>query len=121
MLIKCKCGNTLTKDLVKTKYKNAYELIDDDKYITDKYIVKQGTYHRWERKWLVEDYKNVYVVSEENLTGVVRCNEEKGCCGLDYYELKCNHCNTKIGYGHNDCWQDSAAYLFTVKTKVVNK
>lgn len=117
MLIKCKCGNTLTKDLVKTNYKNAYELIDDD----DKYIVKQGTYHRWEMKRPFEDYKNVYVISEEDFVGAQMYNTSKGCCRFDYYEIQCKCCNEKVGYGHNDCWQDSAAHLFTMKTKVVNK
>lgn len=116
MLIKCKCGNTLTKDLVKTDYKNAYELIDDDKY-----IVKQGTYHRWEMKRPIEDYKNVYVISEEDFVGAQMYNAEKGCCEFDYYEIQCSCCKEKVGYGQNDCWQDSAAYLFTMKTKVVNK
>lgn len=116
MFIICKCGNTLTQALNKTKYQDAYIKVDD------KYVVRPGTYHRRERKRSIEDYKKTYVISEEDLVDTVQCrNQEKGCCGFDYYELQCNHCNTKIGYGYNDCWQDSAAHLFTIKTKLVNQ
>lgn len=129
MKIVCKCGNTLTKELNKVNHKDAYDIVSWDEevgtledpytYEHKEYSVKEGTYHRWEKKKSYSKYKNVYVVSDKDFLGVEVFNECKGCCRLDYYDVKCNTCGEHVGYGHNDCWQDDAAFLYTIKTKVV--
>ena len=133
MKIVCKCGNALTKNLQKVHHKDAYNCVslteklvgfeegDTETEWEDKeFSVKEGTYHRWDRKhsfW--GKFKNVYTVSDKDFTGAEVFDESKGCCRFDYYGLKCSQCGEEVGYGNNDCWQDDAAFLYTVKTKVV--
>lgn len=130
MKIVCKCGNTLTKELNKVKHKDAYNIktwdeevgteYDPYTYEHKEYSVKEGTYHRWEmkgRSW--GNYQNSYVISDKDFVGVEMFDQSKGCCRFDYYGLKCNSCTTSVGYGNNDCWQEDSAFLYTIKTKVV--
>ena len=129
MKIACKCGNILTKDVKKAHHKDAYDVVSWDEevgtledpytYEHKEYSVKEGTYHRWEKKWSYLKYKNVYVVSDKDFLGVEVFNECEGCCRMDHYDVKCKACGEHVGYGHNDCWQDDAAFLYTIKTKVV--
>ena len=130
MKIICKCGNELTKELVKVHYEQAYNVnvIDEEVYFdkeietyqSKKYSVKEGTYHRWENKLsLFGKFKNTYVISDKDFIGVEIFDQSRGCCNFDYYGVKCSICETEVGYGNNDCWQDDAAFLYTIKTRVV--
>ena len=131
MKIQCKCGNILTNRLQKVHCEDAYDVtvheeelagFDNEESFTYEhkdYSVKQGTYHRWENKWSWGEFKNSYVVSDRDLVGTEIFKESKGCCRSDHYALKCNVCDVEVGYGHNDCWQEDSAFLYTIKTKVV--
>ena len=130
MKIICKCGNLLTKELSKVHHKDAYNVktwdeevgTEDDPYTYEhkEYSVKEGSYHEWEmkdRSWGA--FQNSYVISDKDFVGVEMFDQSKGCCRFDYYGLKCSICGTHVGYGNNDCWQEDSAFLYTIKTKVV--
>ena len=131
MKIVCKCGNHLTKDLKKVFHTEAYDVssyieeltgIDgESSYEHKDYSVKEGTFHRWKRKYYGTSPKNVYTVSRKDFVGAEIYDQSQGCCKWDHFEIRCNICNENIGYGGNDCWQDDASFLYARKVKIINE
>lgn len=145
MLLACKCGNTITKDLFKYKRmdydhidKNGSITKDKNKYHGKDYFIKKGTFLNFETYFIKSFYKNTkkkinpkrypyeircYAVNKEDLINVnlSTSEEDKGCCDVYHGKIECNHCLSVLGFEESDCYQDKKCLLIknyiTIKYK----
>lgn len=117
MKIKCKCGNTLTKDLYTTKRQTLTKIFDDgDSY--GQYEVKQGVIlppKRGSKK--IELYAifdetlcdRLYSINKDDLVGASYRKFQEGlgmgCCDVSHEIVKCDKCGVVVGLANIDCWQ----------------
>lgn len=106
MIVKCNCGNTLTKKL---KYHAKWLSEENAKYHGEKIFIGPGTYLT-DTEWLVDDFICV------NPDDVLNCDLPEfktglGCCNHGGTGFYCSSCKELVGYMMLDC-TCSQAFLF---------
>lgn len=116
MKLKCKnCHTVITSDLVRTKSHN-FVLTDKDIEYPVRYDYKVGKVHIDNKPMLnYRPSKNImYYLHHADVKDEFIKNKSRGCCSFDFCDIVCT-CGVELGEAHDDCWQDSYAYILKGK------